>query len=56
MPNAPRNSADALVPVTSLQEFFRDCVDAAMAANHVVVERDTSHYVVQLLTLFARGP
>ncbi len=54
MPNAPRSSADALVPVTSLQEFFRDSVDAAMAANRVIVERDTSHYVVQLLTLFAR--
>jgi hypothetical protein len=41
--------------VTSLQEFFRDSVDAAMASNHVVVDRDVAHYVVNLLTLFARS-
>ena len=28
---------------------------AALAANHVVVDSDTSHYVVSLLTLFARS-
>src|SRR6185503_14343200 len=27
----------------------------ALAANHVVVDRETSHYVVRLLTLFARS-
>jgi hypothetical protein len=43
------------VPVASLEEFFRDSLDAALVANHVVVERGTSHYVVQLLTLFARS-
>jgi hypothetical protein len=46
---------DALVPVASLEEYFRDSVDAALASNHVVVDGDTSHYVVQLLTLFARA-
>lgn len=55
MQDAPRQRADSLVPVASLEEFFRDSVDAALAVNHVVVERDTSHYVVQLLTLFARA-
>jgi hypothetical protein len=45
---------EALVPVASLEEFFRDSVDAALASNHVVVGRDTSHYVVSLLTLYAR--
>jgi len=48
------HKSDALVPVPSLEEFFRDSVDAALAANHVVVDRDTAHYVVRLLTLFAR--
>lgn len=41
--------------MTSLEEFFRDSIDAALAVNKVVVDRDTSHYVVQLLTLFARA-
>ncbi|GMW08174.1 MAG: hypothetical protein QY320_14560 [Gammaproteobacteria bacterium] len=45
----------SLVPVPSLEEFFRDSVEAALASNHVIVERDTSHYVVSLLTLFARS-
>ncbi|MCC7259235.1 MAG: hypothetical protein IT486_12795 [Gammaproteobacteria bacterium] len=55
MQDAPRHRADSLVPVASLEEFFRDSVDAALAVNHVTVERDTSHYVVRLLTLFARA-
>jgi hypothetical protein len=41
--------------VTNLQEFFRDSVDAAMASNHVVVDSDVAHYVVNLLTLAARS-
>jgi hypothetical protein len=41
--------------VASLEEYFRDAIDAALAANHVIVDSDTSHYVVQLLTLFARS-
>lgn len=45
----------SLVPVTSLQEFFRDSVDAAMASNRVVVDSDVAHYVVNLLTLAARS-
>lgn len=49
------HSHDGLLPVASLQEFFRDSVDAAMAANKVVVDHQTSHYVVNLLTLFARS-
>lgn len=46
---------DELVPVTSLQEFFRDSVDAAMATNKVVLNHHTSHYVVNLLTMFSRS-
>jgi hypothetical protein len=44
-----------VIPVPSLQEFFRDSVDAAMASNKVAVEDHTAHYVVNLLTLFARS-
>jgi hypothetical protein len=53
-----RNSAapsDALQAVTSLQEFFEQSLGAALASNRVTVDGDTSHYVVQLLTLFARA-
>ena len=44
-----------LIPVPSLQEFFRDSVDAAMASNKVAVEGHTAHYVVNLLTAFVRS-
>ncbi len=43
------------VPVRNLQEFFRDSMDAAMAANHVSLDEQATHYVVNLLTLFSRS-
>lgn len=46
---------ETLVQVTSLREFFRDSVDSAMSANNVSMDHQTSHYVVNLLTLFARS-
>jgi len=48
-------SKEKLVPVASLQEFFRDSVDTAMATNKVVMDDHTTHYVVNLLTLFSRS-
>jgi hypothetical protein len=44
-----------LVPVPNLLEYFRDSVDAAMAENRVVVGQETSYYLVNLLTFFARS-
>jgi len=44
-----------ILAVQSLREFFKDSVSAAMAANQVAVDHDTEHYVVNLLTLFARA-
>jgi len=44
-----------VIPVPSLQEFFRNSFDAALASNNVAVEDHTAHYVVNLLTLFARA-
>ncbi len=52
---ASLSDSDTLVPVTSLEEFFRDSLDAALLANRVSVECNTAHYVVQLLTLYARA-
>lgn len=46
---------ETLVQVTSLREFFRDSVDSAMSTNNVSVDHQTAHYVVNLLTLFARS-
>lgn len=43
-----------VVPVTSLQEFFREAVHGALDHQHVRVADHTEHYVVNLLTLFAR--
>jgi len=50
-------------PVASLKEFFRDALHDALSHQHVAVEDQTEHYVVNLLTLFSdpdalyeRGP
>ena len=55
MVEVTRDTQDELVTITSLQEFFRDSIDAAMATNKVVLDEHTSHYVVNLLTLFSRS-
>lgn len=49
------SSADRVRPVASLQEFFRDSVDQAMRRQGLSAEDHTAHYVVNLLTLFARS-
>src|SRR4051812_39026887 len=40
-------------PVASLKEFFRDALHDALNHQHVAVEDQTEHYVVNLLTLFS---
>jgi hypothetical protein len=47
--------ASKVQPVTNLQEFFRDALHSALDHQHVAVEDQTEHYVVNLLTLFARA-
>jgi hypothetical protein len=44
-----------IVPVANLREFFRDALHGALEKQHVAVEDQTEHYVVNLLTLFARS-
>jgi len=44
-----------LEPVASLQAFFHESMDCAMAENKVVLDDQTTHYVVNLLTLFSRS-
>jgi hypothetical protein len=46
---------EKLVTISSLQEFFRDSVDAAMSANKVTVDQHTAYYIVNMLTMFSRS-
>lgn len=45
----------SLVAVTNLREFFHDSVQTALRKQHVDVDDHTEHYVVNLLTMFARS-
>ena len=47
--------AGTLLRVKNLREFFRESVGAAMESNQLNADRNTAHYVVNLLTLFARS-
>jgi len=44
-----------VLPVANLKEFFRDELHSALEHQHVAVEDQTEHYVVNLLTIFARS-
>jgi hypothetical protein len=48
-------AAKRVLPVTNLREFFRDTLHGALLRQHLAVEDQTEHYVVNLLTLFARS-
>src|SRR6266508_3832432 len=44
-----------VVTVANLTEFFRDALRGVLAHQRVAVEDQTEHYVVNMLTLFARA-
>jgi len=44
-----------VVAVANLREFFRDNLHGALERQHLAVEDQTEHYVVNLLTLFSRS-
>lgn len=48
-------TAEHVKPVTSLKEFFRTSVADAVARQNLVLDDHTEHYVVNLLTLYARS-
>jgi hypothetical protein len=50
-----REAATPLVAVTNLREFFHDSVQAALRKQRVDVDDHTEHYVVNILTMFARS-
>jgi hypothetical protein len=43
----------AIQTVANLKEFFKDALHDALSHNHVAVEGETEHYVVNLLTMFS---
>jgi hypothetical protein len=49
------DSSTGVVTVASLREYFRDALQDALAHQHIDVADQTEHYVVNLLTLFARS-
>ena len=48
-------AATRVLPVANLREFFRDALHGALLRQHLNVEDHTEHYVVNVLTLFARS-
>ena len=49
------HSEPELMQVSNLREFFHDSVNDAMECNRLSADHHTAHYVVNLLTLFARA-
>ena len=48
-------SSRRVQPVANLTEYFKDALHGALASQHLSVEDQTEHYVVNLLTLFSRS-
>lgn len=48
-------AAKPLVAVTNLREFFHDSMQQALRKQRVDVDDHTEHYVVNILTMFARS-
>jgi hypothetical protein len=44
-----------VLPVANLREFFKESLHGALEKRQLAVEDQTEHYVVNLLTLFARS-
>jgi hypothetical protein len=44
-----------VLPVANLTEYFRDSLEAALRRQQLAVDGHTQHYVVNVLTLFARS-
>ena len=48
-------TVEQVVPVHNLRDYFRESVDAAIDNQGADVDPHATHYVVNLLTLFARS-
>jgi hypothetical protein len=45
----------AVVAVNNLREFFHDAIQTALQKQRVAVDQHTEHYIVNILTMFARS-
>jgi hypothetical protein len=45
----------ALVAVNNLREFFHEAMQTALQKQRVAVDQHTEHYIVNILTMFARS-
>ncbi|MEX2495430.1 MAG: hypothetical protein WD448_05035 [Woeseia sp.] len=50
-----REAVEYVVPVENLRDYFRESMDAAIDKQGAKVDPHATHYVVNLLTLFARS-
>lgn len=50
-----RETAEYVVPVPNLRDYFRESMEAAIDKQGVDMDPHATHYVVNLLTLFARS-
>ncbi|HZD53728.1 MAG TPA: hypothetical protein VE175_11825 [Woeseiaceae bacterium] len=50
-----RGNTEPVVRVRNLRDYFRESIDDAMHRQRVEVDPHATHYVVNLLTLFARS-
>ena len=50
-----RTTVDRVLPVPNLRDYFRQSIDAAIDKQGVAVDPHATHYVVNLLTIFARS-
>ena len=48
-------SRDRVMPVRNLQDYFRTSIDGVISRQGIDVDPHAAHYVVNLLTLFARS-
>ena len=48
-------AAKKVLPVANLREFFKDTLHETLRKQQVTVQDQTEHYVVNVLTLFARS-
>lgn len=55
MPMDENADRDTVVAVANLRDYFRESIDAAIDNQGVLVNPHTAHYVVNLLTIFARS-
>ena len=51
----PQTNSGGVVTATNLAEFFRGALRCALADQRLAVQEHTEHYVVNVLTLFARA-